>query len=123
MPRDPRQEAFDRLGGRYEVRVLEPSPPAVDAEPWFADDPPARGEVPDGRTVVSPVSTGDVAWDELARDDGQLADWCAERWLGAYRPLEPAPPTLAATRAALHEVAERVISPVRQRANGKIGLR
>ena len=47
--RNARQEAFERLGGRYEVRVLEPSPPAVDEEPWFADDPTARGDVPDGR--------------------------------------------------------------------------
>ena len=39
---DPRREAFDRVGGRYDVRVLEPSPPAVNEAPWFADDPIAR---------------------------------------------------------------------------------
>ena len=38
---NPRQEAEDRLGGRYEVRVLEPSPPAQDGN---LDDPTARGE-------------------------------------------------------------------------------
>jgi hypothetical protein len=26
---DPRSEAYERVGGAYEVRVLEPSPPAV----------------------------------------------------------------------------------------------
>ncbi|MEA2458931.1 MAG: hypothetical protein QOC95_1903 [Thermoleophilaceae bacterium] len=123
MPRDPRKEASDRLDGRYEVRVLEPSPPAVDEEPWFADDPTDRGEVPAGRTLVSPVTTGDTLWQDLAAADPELAGWCAERWLGAYRPLDPVPPTLGVTRDALHRVAERVISPARARANGKIGLR
>src|SRR3954449_7793727 len=92
MRHDPRTEAFERLGGRYEVRVLEPSPPAVAEGPWFADDPAARGEVPAGRTLVSPVSSGDRTWDEVARDDGDLAAWCADRWLGAWRRLPPPPP-------------------------------
>jgi hypothetical protein len=121
-PRDARQEAFERVGGRYEVRVLEPSPPAVTDEP-YADDPAARGEVPDGRALVSPVSSGDVLWDDVARDDSELAAWAAERWLGAWRPLPAAPPTLAATRVALHRLAAEVIAPTRQRANGRIGLR
>jgi hypothetical protein len=123
MPRDPRKEASDRLEADHEPRVLEPSPPAVHDEPWFADDPPARGDVPPDRTVVSPVTTGDVLWEELAAGDDGLAEWCAERWLGPYKRLERVPPTLRATREALHEVAGRVISPVRQRANGHIGLR
>jgi hypothetical protein len=123
MPRNPRKEAFDRLGGRYEARVLEPSPPAVRNEPWFADDPTGRGEVAPGRRLVSPVTTGDLLWQELAEADPGLADWCAGRWLGSYKSLEPAPPTLGVTRTALHRLADRVISPVRQRANGKIGLR
>ena len=100
--------------------MLEPSPPAVHDEPWFADDPVARG---DAASVVSPVSGGDARWSELAADDPSLADFCRERWLGPYKALEPVPPTLAATRAALHAVAERVISPARARDNGKIGLR
>jgi hypothetical protein len=103
--------------------VLEPSPPAVDDEPWFADDPTARAELPPGRELVSPVTTGDLLWEELAAGDDQLSAWCAERWLGPYRRLEPAPPTLGVTRTALHRVAEAVIAPARQRANGKIGLR
>jgi hypothetical protein len=105
------------------VRVLEPSPPAVHVEPWFADDPTARGDLPPDRTLVSPVTTGDLLWDELARDDDELAAWCADRWLAAHRPLDPPPPTLPTTRTALHRVAERVISPVRARDHRKIGLR
>jgi hypothetical protein len=118
-----RLEAYKRLGGRYETRVLAPSPPAVAQSPWFADDPVARGDVPEGQTVVSPVSTGDVAWDQLAGDDPALAAWCAERWLGAHPRLDPVPADLIGTRRALQELAERVISPARQQANGKIGLR
>jgi hypothetical protein len=93
------------------------------AEPWFADDPTERGEVPQGRQLVSPVTTGDVLWQELAEGDAKLSEWCTGRWLGPYKPLEAAPSTLAVTRVALHTLAERVVSPARQRANGKIGLR
>ena len=120
---NPRAEAFERIGGRYEARVLEPSPPAVDSAPWYADDPVARGDVPAGRQVVSPVGTGDVRWDALARDDAELAEWCAERWLAAYRRLPEVPRQLVATRLALHALAERVVSPARRQANTKIGLR
>jgi hypothetical protein len=94
----------------------------VDQEPWFADDPVARNGAA-GRPLVSPVPTGDVLWDELARDDAELAAWCADRWLGAWKQLGPAPAALVETRLALHRVAEHVIAPTRQRANGKIGLR
>jgi hypothetical protein len=120
---NPREEAFARLGGRYEVRVLEPSPPAVTEPPWFADDPSERGVVPRGRELVSPVTTGDLLWDDLAREDADLASWCSERWLGAYRRLAPAPPTLVETRLALHRLAEHAMSPARRRASSKIALR
>ena len=92
-------------------------------EPWFADDPTERGEVPAGRQVVSPVTNGDLLWQELAEGDPTLAEWCTGRWLGPYKPLDAVPPALGPTRVALHTLAERVISPARQRANGKIGLR
>jgi hypothetical protein len=119
-----RAEAHERLGSRYEVRVLEPSPPAIAAPPWFADDPVARAAVPDGRQLVSPiVGEADLTWDELASGDPELAAWCAARWLGAYRRLGPAPRSLVGTRLALHRLAERVLSPARAQANGKIGLR
>jgi hypothetical protein len=123
-PRHPRSEAEERLQARYEVRVLEPSPPAVARAPWFADDPVEIGERGRyHRPLVSPVSGGDLLWDELAREDAELARWCAERWLGSYRRLGEPPASLVQTRRALHGVAEHAISPTRRRANGKIGLR
>ena len=121
--RNPRAEAFERLDGRYEVRVLEPAAPAVQEGPWFADDPVARGDVPAGRELVSPVTSGDVLWDELARDDADLAAWCADRWLGAWRRLGGAPDSLVKSRVALHGVAEHVLKPAREAVNGKIALR
>jgi hypothetical protein len=118
---NPRAEAEARLGGRYEVRVLEPSPPALQGN---SDDPTARGEVADGRELVSPVSSGDITWDELARGDSQLAQWCSARWLGSWERLQPAPPGLVETRLALHRVAEMVVAPARRRATGnEIALR
>lgn len=122
-PRHARREAEERLQGRYEARVLEPSPPAVTQAPWFAEDPVAAGERRYHRPLVSPVSGGDVLWDELAQGDEQLAEWCACRWLGAYHRLGELPGALVQTRRSLHGVAEHVISPTRRRANGKIGLR
>ena len=118
---NPRQEAEERLGGRYEVHVLEPSPPALDGN---LDDPAARGDVPAGRELVSPASDGDLTWDELARGDAELADWCAARWLGAWKPLRPLPAPFAETRLALHRVGELVASPARRAGTGdEISLR
>src|SRR3954468_932054 len=116
MRHDPRTEAFERLGGRYEVRGLEPSPPAVAEGPWFADDPAARGDVPAGRTLVSPVSSGDRTWDELAREDEDLVGWGADRWLGAWGGLQPVPGRFAACRDALHALAEGTLKPTREGA-------
>jgi hypothetical protein len=111
---DPRGEAVDKLGGDYEARVLEPSPPAVTGFP-FADDPVAPDEVPEGRRLVTPIhNRGDLTWDEIAREEPDLAPWCAERWLGAWKPLEPLPTSFEGTRKALHKVAEAVVSPARK---------
>ncbi len=122
---NPRQEAFDRLGGAYETRVLEPSPPPVTEGQWLADDPVARGTSPDGKPIVSPVTSGDVTWDDLCRRDPGLAAWCADRWLGGWRPLPPLPARdrIALTRRAWHMLAEHVLARARYDANGKIGLR
>lgn len=124
---NPLEEARARLGDGYEVMVLEPSPPAVPREP-FSDDPTARRDVPPGRTLVAPIETGvdgDLTWDALARDDPELAGWCAERALGAWAPPPalPAADTLADTRLSLHALAEHVLCAARHRVNGKIGLR
>jgi hypothetical protein len=119
---NPRAEAEDKLGGDYEARVLEPSPPAV-SEPPYADDPVHPGEVPEGRQLVSPVhNRGDLTWDEIAREDPDLAPWCADRWLGAWKRLEPLPGSFAETRIALHKVALAVIAPARMPEN-EIALR
>jgi hypothetical protein len=122
---DPRREALDATGARFEVRVLEPSPPAVLDPPFLADDPAAPGEPADGHPLLLPVAAGDLTWDELARAEPDLADFCADRWLGAWRTLTPVNDVdaLAATRASLHAVAEQVVATARRRANGKIGLR
>jgi hypothetical protein len=110
------------LGGDYEARVLEPSPPAV-SEPRFTDDPVDPGEVPEGRKLVTPVhNRGDLTWDEIAQEEPELAPWCAERWLGAWKRLETLPPSFAETRGALHKVAEAVVAPERKPEN-EISLR
>jgi hypothetical protein len=119
---NPRAEAEDKLGGDYEARVLEPSPPAV-TEPPFADDPVDPGEVPEGRKLVSPVhNRGDLTWDEIASEDPDIAGWAAERWLGAWKRLEPLPATFGETRGTLHKVAEAVVAPARKPDN-EIALR
>jgi hypothetical protein len=105
--RSPRQEAVEVAGGG--AWVLEPSPPAVTAGPWYADDPAAQRS---------------LDWDEWLADHPDRADWAAARWLAAYRPLTPAPARLRETRLALHRLAVYVISPARQRqAEGKMALR
>lgn len=101
-PRDARAEAQRVLGP--DARVLEPSPPAVNEPPWFADDP----------TGGEPI--------DLPSDVGEL-EWREQRWLGPYARLEQLPPTFTPTRLALHRLAEQTISPARAAANGKIGLR
>ena len=119
---NPRAEAEDKLGGDYEARVLEPSPPAV-GEPPYADDPVHPGEVPEGRELVSPVhNRGDLTWNEIAAEEPELAPWCADRWLGAWKRLEPLPDSFAETRVALHKVAEAVVAPARMPAS-EIALR
>jgi hypothetical protein len=119
---DPRGEAEDILGGDYEARVLEPSPPAV-SDPPYADDPVAPGEVPEGRRLVSPVSDhGDLTWDEIAKASPDLAPWAAERWLGAWQPLEALPASFKDTREALHRVAEAIVAPARK-PESEIALR
>lgn len=123
---DPRREARERVGDRFDVRVLEPSPPASNAPPLFADDPVQDADG-SGRPRLAPVPVAGAAttWDELARDEPDLAPWCADRWLGAWRPLvlPPDGDALVTTRTTWHTLAEHVVAPARHRTNGKIGLR
>lgn len=121
--RDPRAEAFERLGGRYDVRVLEPSPPAVDDGEFYADDPAVRGEAAGSSPVVSPTGDGDLTWDSLCVAGAELSEWCAERWLGARRRLGPLPADARETWESLRRLAVYVLAPARRAVNGKIGLR
>jgi hypothetical protein len=75
--------------------------------------------------VVSPVSNGDTTWDRLGHEHPDLGDWCADRWLGAWRHLDPIedPAAFAWTRHAWHALGEHILAPARHRACGKIGLR
>jgi hypothetical protein len=119
---NPREEALNILGGDYDARVLEPSPPAVREAP-FADDPVEPGEVPEGRLLVSPVADhGDLTWNDVARQRPDIAAWCAERWLGAWKSLEPLPAAFLNTRKVLHSLAEQVVAAERMPAN-EIALR
>lgn len=123
---DPRREARERVGGRFDARVLEPSPPAIGEPPWFADDPVNDPSVPDLPVLVPvPIRGAASTWDDVVRSEPDLAPWCAAHWLGARRPLV-VPDDLAAltrTRQSWHVLAEHVVAPARYRSNGKIGLR
>jgi hypothetical protein len=123
---DPRHEADERVAGRFDARVLEPSPPASAEPPFFADDPVQDADGT-ARPVLAPVSLPGAAstWDELARGDAQLPAWCSDRWLGAWRTLTlPADgDALVMTRGSWHTLAEHVVAAARYHANGKIGLR
>src|SRR5262245_4541980 len=119
---NPRAEAEDKLGGDYEARVLEPSPPSV-GPPAYTDDPVAPDEVPEGRELVSPVhNRGDLTWEDIVAEEPELRGWCAERWLAGWKRLEPLPATFLGTRAALHKVAEGGVAPARKPEN-EISLR
>jgi hypothetical protein len=121
---DPQSDAQHQVGAQYDVRVLEPSPPALHAEP-YSDDPTARATTQPERKLLSPVTDADVTWDELCRERPELASWCAPRWLGAWPRLESlhSREAFATTRDSWHALAEHVLCGLRHRATGKIGLR
>lgn len=116
--RDPRAEAAARVGHRFDVRVLEPSPPAVNEPPWFADDPLAGGE------VLPIARQGARTWADVCEEeaDPELEAWCRDRWLVPREPA-PLPAAFDATRRSLHALAEHVLAPARHAVTGKIGLR
>ncbi len=117
--RNARREASDVLGGGRVAVVLEPSPPAVNEGPWFADHPLAVEDVEDV-IVVSPL---DDAWTVDARKDPAVGRYAREHWIGDLKRLDAVPATLGSTRRSLTVLAFSVISPARHFANGKIGLR
>ncbi len=130
--RNPMAEAAAAVGDAYRVRVLEPSPPAVTAEPFLADDaahptqhiaaenPNSAAEGP----VVTPHSGGDLSWDELITTQRpDLADFAADRWLGARRQLPDLPSDYLASLFDYHRLAYAVVAEARYQSNGKFGLR
>lgn len=118
---NPRAEAAT-IARRPEVRVLEPSPPAVHEGPWFADDPAAVGDA-DPATVVTPTSAGDLTWSDLARTDASVAAFARARWLGNRKGLPDVPADYVDARLDYHRLAYAVVSNARKDANGKFGLR
>jgi hypothetical protein len=119
--RHPRNEAQQVVGPDVAARVLEPSPPAVDEGPWFADDPVDRGGS-QPLPVIAPVPGG-PRWDDWLTGHPQQRDWAGRRWLGAYRRLDPPPDGYPDTRLSWHRLAVYVVSPARRRVTGKIALR
>jgi hypothetical protein len=101
-------EARLLVGEGLEPRVLEPSPPAVVDGVWFADDPTAGA---------------DVDWKQWVVLHPEHQAWARERWLAAYGRVGQVPDAYNDSRRTFHRLAAYVISPARQRANGKMALR
>lgn len=119
---DPAAEAGAAVGAGYDVRVLEPSPPAVAEGPFWADDPAEpspRGTGP----VVTPHSGGDLSWDDLIAARPELAGFAADRWLGARRSLPDLPGQYRPALFDYHRLAYSVVAEARHQCNGKFGLR
>ena len=121
--RNPRAEAQTLLPDGFEARVLEPSPPAVHDDDYFADDPTDPSGAAPGVVVVGPTSDADVTWDVYAAEHLEVAGYAADHWLGAYERLRPLPSDFASVRDDLHQVAFFAVAPARHAVNGKIALR
>ncbi len=119
---DPAAEAAAVVGDGYDVRVLEPSPPAVLGEPFWADDP-ADPTPRDAHPVVAPHRGGDLTWDGLIEARPDLAGFAADRWLGARRRLPELPADYQAALFDFHRLAYSVVAEARYQCNGKFGLR
>ena len=127
MSIDAWREAFERVGGRFDARVLEPSPPAVDEPPWFADDPVAAEPRQAASRCSARSSNGDLTWDDVgrragARPRGLVRGALARRVPAASPAHRTATSSRRRGRAARGRGAGRW-HPARRRANGKIGLR
>ena len=118
---NPAAEANAKLASTATALVLEPSPPANHAEPFFADDPAAAP--PGAATTVGPTSAADRTWVEVVAERPELSSWAAERWLAAYPPLKPVPDGYPDARNAYHRLAYAIVAEARRCANTKFGLR
>ncbi len=122
LAHDPAAEAAAAAGDGYDVRVLEPSPPAVADPPFWADDP--ADPTPSGAgPVIAPHSGGDLTWDELIEARPELAGFAADRWLGARPQVPELPPDYRAALFDFHRLAYSVVAEARYQCNGKFGLR
>lgn len=130
------QAVLPRDGVSRRAYVLEPSPPAVGVAPYFADDPATPGsgrpgdhagrrdpDLPGGVQAVTATSAGDVTWQHLAGEAGDLADFARDRWLGPWRRLGALPDDYLPRLADAHRLAYAVVAEARRQANGKFGLR
>ena len=122
LAHDPAAEAAAAVGSGFDVRVLEPSPPAVADPPFWADDP-ADPTPSGGGPVVAPHSGGDLTWDQLIEARPELAGFAADRWLGARRQLPELPSDYPAALFDFHRLAYSVVAEARYQCNGKFGLR
>ena len=120
---DPHHEAADAAGPGNTVRILEPTRPAVDHPPFFADDPAATGTADAGTLVLAPHPGGDRSWDDLVDERPELARFATDRWLGARRALGPVPHEYFDSLLDFHRVAYSVVAETRRLANTKFGLR
>lgn len=117
-------EATAKAGAGMLAYVLEPSPPAIGEPPFFADDPAAHDPATaGGATAVTPTTAGDMTWDELIASRPELAEFAADHWLGARRPLPGVPAGYPAARDGFHRLGYSVIAEARRRSNTKFGLR
>ena len=119
---NPQAQATARLGSGHAARVLEPSPPAVNEEPWFADDPTAKG-IRSSERIVSPAGNGDIDWAEVTANNTSLAAFAQDGWLANFKRLGAPPANFANTRDALRDLAFNVLAPARQASSAKIALR
>ena len=122
VARNPAAEAATTVGDGLDVRVLEPSPPAVADPPFWADDPADPGRR-GGNPVVAPHCGSDLSWDELIATRPDLAGFAADRWLGARRRLPDLPTDYPPALFDYHRLAYSVVAEARYQCNGKFGLR
>ena len=113
----------------YDVRVLEPSPPAVAREP-FTDDPMARGDVAAGPHAGRAVRDRRRRRPHLGRARARrratslaVVRGARARSVGSAAARSCRPTRSSRTRLSLHALAEHVLCAARHRVNGKIGLR
>ncbi len=135
LTRNPKQEAQDYIDAhlashlKLTAYILEPSPPAQNEPPLFADMPAQI--TTDIKTALSPVlgvsSKGGTSYNSLGEGDVKdfegLKDFCAQRWLGFWKELPPLPEDWIQKMEDAHRLAFAVVSEARKQANGKFGLR